>query len=286
MIEVLNGMVETVNPKDGSGFKMYDNTEYESYPAHWHPELEIIMPLIGPYIAEINGMTYRLREKDIIFIGSGVIHILSAPTQDGERIIFQPSLASLLNVYGMESVLTMLPSALLITPESDPDIHDRIYEIILEMRDEYFSDKTLSEASVYSLLIEMVVLIGRKYSDRSEEFDVTIAKKKEYSEKFTNICNYINEHFAEDLSLEDIAERANFSKYHFTRLFKQFTGYSFYKYLNRKRIECAEKLLINPDISITDVAMNSGFTSLSAFIRMFKQMKGCTPTEFRNMYRH
>ncbi|MBS7303966.1 MAG: helix-turn-helix transcriptional regulator [Lachnospiraceae bacterium] len=47
----------------------------------------------------------------------------------------------------------------------------------------------------------------------------------------------------------------------------------------------AEKLLINLDNSITDVALNSGFSSMSSFIRMFKQIKGCTPTEFRSMYR-
>ena len=77
---------------------------------------------------------------------------------------------------------------------------------------------------------------------------------------------------------------AGFSKFHFTRLFKQFSGLSFYKYVNKKRIERAEQLLINPSISVTEVALQSGFSSLSAFIRMFKLMKGCTPTEFRDLY--
>ncbi len=79
---------------------------------------------------------------------------------------------------------------------------------------------------------------------------------------------------------------AGFSKYHFTRLFKNFTGTSFYKYLNKKRIEHAEKLLVDPELSITEVALQSGFSSLSAFIRMFKLIKDCTPTEFRNLYEY
>ena len=78
--------------------------------------------------------------------------------------------------------------------------------------------------------------------------------------------------------------RAGFSKYHFTRLFKQFANTSFYKYLNQKRIEQAERLLINPQLSITEVSLASGFSSLSAFIRMFRLLKGCTPTEYRAMY--
>ena len=59
---------------------------------------------------------------------------------------------------------------------------------------------------------------------------------------------------------------------------------SFYKYLNQKRIENAERLLINPEVSVTEVSLSSGFTSLSSFIRMFKQIKGCTPSEYRTMY--
>ncbi len=99
-----------------------------------------------------------------------------------------------------------------------------------------------------------------------------------------SVCSYINDHCVEDLSLEEVADLAGFSKYHFTRLFKNFTGMTFYKYLNQKRIAHAEKLLIDPDISITEVALHSGFNNLSTFIRMFKLVKGCTPTEFRSMY--
>ena len=88
-----------------------------------------------------------------------------------------------------------------------------------------------------------------------------------------------------NLTLDDIAHYSGFSKYHFTRLFRQFTGSTFYRYLNQKRIVKAERTLADPSLSVTDVAMASGFSSMSAFIRMFKIMKGCTPSEFRRMYR-
>ena len=79
---------------------------------------------------------------------------------------------------------------------------------------------------------------------------------------------------------------SGFSKFYFSRLFKQFTNVSFYKYVNQKRIEKAAKMLTEPNISITNVALSCGFESLSSFIRMFKIVKGCTPTEFRNMYQY
>lgn len=286
MIEILNGTHETVKHREGLGLKFYDNVQNEEYPSHWHTEIEIVMPIVGPYVVEAGGTVYNIDVGDIIIINSGVVHHLYPPIENGRRYIFQSSFGILHNVYGMESVLTMLPPALLLNKEKDPDIYNSIKESIFEIHEEYVLDVTLSEAAIYSLLIEMFVIIGRKYSSRADFFEVNNAKKKEYSEKFTSICDYINEHFAEDLTLEDVAGKAGFSKYHFTRLFKQFTGYSFYKYLNHKRIECAEKLLIDPDISITEVAIQSGFSSLSSFIRMFKQLKECTPTEFRNMYRY
>ena len=91
-------------------------------------------------------------------------------------------------------------------------------------------------------------------------------------------------HCTEDITLDEISKIAGFSKYHFTRLFKQFTNNTFYKYLNQKRIELALTLLADPNISVTETAMQSGFANPSTFIRVFKAEKGCTPTEFRKMF--
>ncbi|MDE7275901.1 MAG: AraC family transcriptional regulator, partial [Lachnospiraceae bacterium] len=70
-----------------------------------------------------------------------------------------------------------------------------------------------------------------------------------------------------------------------SRLFKQFSGVSCYEYLTQKRINHAETLLIEPNISITEVAMRSGFGSLSTFNRIFKAAKHCTPSEYKSLNR-
>ena len=57
----------------------------------------------------------------------------------------------------------------------------------------------------------------------------------------------------------------------------------FYKYLNTRRIAYSEKLLLDPQINVTEVAIRSGFNSISAFMRMFKIVRNCTPTQFRNL---
>lgn len=283
MIETLNGIHETVNFKESSGFRLYNNDENENYPSHWHTPLEIVMPIINNYEVICSGHKYILQETDILIINSGVIHSLYAPPV-GERLIFQPDFTLLHNIKELESTLSIISPALLITAENSPAIHEKIASLMLEIRDEYSSTDILSNASIYAKLIQIFVFIGRYCANNVEKFDVTSNKQKEYTEKFLSVCNYINEHCTDNLSLDEVADLIGFSKYHFTRLFKQFTGVSFYKYLNQKRIACAEKLLVNPSISITEVSLQSGFSSLSAFIRMFKIIKDCTPTEFRKLY--
>lgn len=283
MIENLKGIYETVNFKENTNLRLYDNDEYEDYPPHWHTPGELIMPTENIYTINCCDQTIVLREYDIILICPCCIHTLFAP-EKGRRIIFQPDFSVLHEIREVDTVLSTLTPFLVITPEEYPEVHPQICSLLLEIKEEYQKNTTLSEAAIYSRLLSIFVLIGRNHSRNANRFDVTNNKQKEYTEKFISICDYISAHCTEDLTLDYVAELAGFSKYHFTRLFKQFTNISFYKYLNKKRIATAEKLLANPEYTVTDVALNSGFSSLSSFIRMFRIIENCTPTEFRSMY--
>lgn len=283
MIENLNGLHEIVNYKENTNLRLYTNTQAEDYPNHWHTPLEIIMPLENTYSVEVNQSTILLNPDDIIFISPGVIHALKAPSC-GRRIIFQAEITMLSSIRGFGSIISHISPALKITEDNFPRIHRQISCLLLQIQKEYNTGSHLLETVVYSKLLEIFVLIGRNITDHFEHLCGGGHIHKEYSKKFLSICNYINEHFCEDLTLDDIAKQAGFSKYHFTRLFKQFTATTFYQYLNRKRIEHAGRLLADPDTSITDAALSCGYTSLSSFIRMFKIINGCTPTEYRKMF--
>lgn len=286
MIETLNGIFETVNYKQSTSIKLYDNDEYEDYPAHWHTAMEIIMPTENIYTIECASQTITLREGDIIFICPGCVHTLFAP-RTGRRIIFQPSANSLRFMKDLEALLSIISPLIVITPEDFPAIHSRIHELLIEIKDEYLSaSPSFAEVIIYSKFLEIMTLVGRNYTQNTEdESDNVPGRQEEYIEKFIEICDYIGAHCSDDLTLDEIADMSGFSKFYFSRKFKQFTNVSFYKYVNLKRIAKAADLLTEPKNSITDVALSCGFSSLSSFIRMFKIVKGCTPTEFRNMYR-
>lgn len=283
MIENLKGIHETVNYKTNTRLRLYNNVQIEDYPDHWHTPVEIIMPIENIYSVVVGGHTITLNPTDIIFICPGVIHSLKAP-DNGRRIIFQAEITMFTAIREFESILGLMSPVLKITKENTHDIHKHIYNLLLQINEEYNNGNILMETIIYSKLLNIFALVGRNYTRNSAIFNGMDHKNKEYTEKFLFICNYINEHCTEDLSLDKIAKLAGFSKYHFTRLFKQITTTTFYKYLNLKRIEHAQKLLADPGIPVTEVALSSGFSSLSAFIRMFKLINHCTPTEYRNMF--
>ncbi|MEO1764641.1 MAG: AraC family transcriptional regulator [Cyanobacteria bacterium J06629_18] len=100
------------------------------------------------------------------------------------------------------------------------------------------------------------------------------------ADKLQQAIDYIQSNLAEEISLESIANELGISRYYFCRLFKKSMGISPYQYLIESRIERAKELLIQPDISITDVALKVGFYSQSHFTKYFKKVVGVTPKEF------
>lgn len=282
MIENLKGIRETVNFKPNTNIRLYNNNDFEAYPSHWHTPMEIIMPIENQYYVTCCNQNFVLREGDILIIYPGAIHSMEACI--GKRLIFQADISFLNSIKDLNSALSLISPVIAITPENTPDAHKQIKELIIKISEEYFQDAPLSEASIYSKLIEIFVLIGRHYASSK----ITIARNDlnkhiKHTELILNICNYINEHYNENITLDDMAELSGYSKYHFSRIFKRYTNCSFYKYLNTRKIEQAEKMLIDDELSITEVALRCGYSSLSSFIRMFKIIKGCTPTDFKNM---
>ncbi len=95
------------------------------------------------------------------------------------------------------------------------------------------------------------------------------------------IENYIENHYAEDISVYEIAHEMNYSEPYFCKLFKQCFHVNFTSYLAEYRVETAKKMLEDPLVSIKDVGKASGYGDSNYFSRVFKRVAGCTPTEYR-----
>lgn len=281
MIENLKGVYETVNHKQDSHLRLYFNNENEEYPEHWHIDVEILCPLESGYTAICNGTEYRLRKGDILIICPGTLHhLLAEPT--GERIIYQVDCSLLTPISGINPILSAMSPEELITPENQPAIYDRVHRLLLEISDFYRDTPAFYEPSVYARTLEIFSIIGREGSTKRESGPRSVSMSSgRNTEAMSTVCNYIAAHCSENLTLDAMAGMAGFSKYHFERLFKQYTNMSFYQYLTWQRISVAERLLLDSDTSITDIAYQSGFSSGTSFARTFRQIMHYTPSEFR-----
>ncbi|MCZ8514191.1 response regulator [Paenibacillus filicis] len=93
---------------------------------------------------------------------------------------------------------------------------------------------------------------------------------------------YIDDHIAEEISLEAVAERVGLAPTYFSSFFKKMTQETFVQYRMRKRIEMAKKLLEQPHVKIVDVGMEIGYQNYPHFTKIFKKVTGITPTEYRH----
>ncbi len=284
MIEILNGIHETVNYHGDFKIRIYLNKECEDYPQHWHTDIEIIMPTRNSYKVIINETTYNLDPEDIMIIPPGELHQLYAPSY-GDRIILQFDSTLFHGMKDFNSVFHLFRPCVTITPASMPEIHKELSALINNITSEYFSAQPFKEASAYSLLIRFFTILGRNCINKNNAFAIMRNHKQhEYIDRFFAVCNYINDHCTENISMDEVADIAGFSKFHFARLFKQVMNVSCYDYLINRRVMYAEKLLIEPELSIMQVAMKSGFSSLATFNRVFKAKNHCTPTEYKALY--
>lgn len=274
---------EIVKYRNDSVVRIWYNEQTTNYDPHWHTALEVIMPVENYYDVLSGSQHYHVMPGDILVISPGETHHLVAP-ESGKRFIFLFDISMISNLKSFAGIHALLHGCIHITRSAFPQIYDEVYALFMLMRNEYFSLDEFRELSICSHLLNFFVVYGKNYLTNTELLsNVKVYKQKEYMQKFNTVLDYIDSHYMEELTLDDIADFSGFSKYHFTRLFKRYTDATFYEYLSIKRIKSVEKLLAESDLSITEIALQSGFSSISTFNRIFKQQKQCTPSEFRTL---
>ena len=283
MIKHLSGDYETVEYDEKKYVMLYDNVENESYPVHWHRAVELLMPLKNSYTVNVSGTDYVFQENEVLIVPTGELH--SMPAIPGRRLIFQCDNHILGEVPALDPIMRALAAPVLITPELDKDLHVIAKKNMLDIYALYGSKSELSDVKIYMKLIEIFTAL-REFQLKQNQIamDVEDDKIDEYSEKFGTVLKYIDNNYMYDISLDQLADVAGYSKYHFSRIFKQYNSMSYLQYINARRTKAAELLLMEPDIPITEVAMRSGFKSLTTFNRIFKEIKHCTPTDFKKLY--
>jgi len=281
MIKHLAGDYETVEYEDKKYVLLYDNTDNEAYPIHWHSALEIIMATKNEYTVNVGGTDFHIGENEVLIIPSGELH--SMPAIPGRRYIFQCD-NSILEEAALESVMRGIAMPIHIDANADKELQVLARKAMLDIAALYNSKSELADVRIYMEVMNLLTAVREDQLRRSEEnMECDTEKISEYTEKFSTVLKYIDNNYMYDISLDELADVAGYSKYHFSRIFKQYNSMSYIQYINARRTKAAEQLLFEPDIPITEVAMRSGFKSLTTFNRIFKEIKHCTPTDFKKL---
>lgn len=282
MIKFLTGDFETVDYDDKKHVLLHDNHDNEAYPVHWHNDIELIMPLKNYYVTNVCGVDYRIEEQEMLIIPAGELH--SMPAVPGHRLIFQCGSMNLSDVPVLEAVMRALKAPMLITADVNRELHIIAKKTMMDIYKLYNSKSELAVVKIYLKMLDLFVALREFQIEKSKILmdcdDETIT---EYSEKFGTVFKYIDNNYMYDISLEQLANVAGYSKYHFSRIFKQYNSMSYLQYINARRVKAAEVLLLDHSIPITEVAMRSGFKSLTTFNRIFKDIKHCTPSDFKRL---
>ena len=133
------------------------------------------------------------------------------------------------------------------------------------------------------LLLSILKSLSQKESNQlaSESYQNVLSKK--FESRINKVCSHLQLHFAESISLKQVADLVYMSESNFCKFFKKATSTTFSDYLNDLRINEACHLLLSTEDNISKIAQDSGFESLSYFNRVFLRKKQLTPSRFRRV---
>lgn len=279
---VMQGEQEFVTYRDDTTIRVWYGATPDHYAEHMHSSVEVILPHQGVCTCTINGKEYEVRATEVMFIPPHTPHTLSM-AEGSIRNLILFDLESLAALRGFSMIAPMAQGVIHLTQESA--ICSEVRALFFEMMDRYYAQPALLNLICYSYLLRIYVMLGQAYlAQRGEEQTDTPKREDNSWSSINRVVEYINVNYAEPITLDSIAAVAGFSKYYFSRMFTKYTGTSFSQYLLRKRIAVAAHLLCSTHLPIVQVSMQSGFSSLSTFNRTFKDVHGCTPTEYRAIY--
>ncbi len=260
---------------DKSGFQ-FKSLQNASYPMHWHSDLEILYCSEGAFYVENEENKYKIEPGDIILIGSCEPHCITSDIEvkgnsislgfvffgdefnEIRNLRFDPPVLRN-NKYIKEEIeeLTRLHNGKK-SLASDMEIRGRMYHLI-------------------SVLLNGL-LATENVTKRQQERLFAVSK-------IQKALDFVAMHYGENITVEQAAAVSGYEKSSFCRSFKNATNATFHNYLNAYRVKKARILLTESDDSISVISYRVGFTQHKNFCRLFKEINGLSPSEYRKKYR-
>lgn len=271
---------------DKSFVVFHETGKYFPCPWHFHPEYELVLVLHSTGRRMVGDHIGYFDEEDLVFMGSGLSHVWINDQQfiNGEAGYEADAIV-------IQFVDTFLGEIFLGIPEMEK------FNNILKLSSRGMAFYGSTKAKVNKLMKGMLVMNGlKRLSTLFDIFDILTTSKEyeilaspEYnpkielktSDRIGNVTEYIMRNFDKEITLHEVASKANMAVTTFCNFFKCHFRVTYVEYLNTVRIGYACKLLADEDHNIVDIAFESGFNNLANFNRQFKRFKNMTPSDYR-----
>ena len=249
-------------------------------PMHFHPELEFLIVESGRMSNLLEDAEYLTSDGDIIFFNKGVPHA-TQPIVDGtvqHMIQFKVPSTFRGALRYLSDILSRTVVPVFVFHSDDCD-YAELKSHLIDMFDQDADSGVAADYRTTADIYYVISLLHRRgiLADERAAFDFG------QLQKLVPLFEYIDTHFAEQITLDGCAELLCLNKTYLCRLFRTATGITLWDYVNFVRVSRSEEMLAG-DMNLSEIAYATGFSSPSYFHRTFKKYKQMSPSEYRKLY--
>lgn len=247
------------------------------YPVHWHSAIELIYILNGNAGIMIEGKDYPLIAGEFVVIDSNQMHKFKY-LRESMMIVMHFSRNSMNNfVPLLEKYHFHCKKETLEKEQLEPYL--KVCGLLRELAPLYIMQPVGYKIKSHAIAMEVFFELLNHFASQEEFIKKT--EKSEILGRLEEVTGYIEEHHAEQLSLENIASHFFLSREYFSRFFKKNMGVTFTRYLNQVRLMYIYQDICNTTTGIMELGEQHGFTNYKLFNKMFHEIYGCAPRDIR-----
>lgn len=277
----MNNIHELIKVNEGLPIKLFVHS-LEQIEMHLHKEIEILLVLKGSINIVVAGEKYHLSENDLILLNKDEIHSINRNHEDNICLALQADPGNLNKIYPNFNKMIFDCKSFKYGPE-EQERFDKIRYFLAKLIWEINKKKDKYQYSIGVYLVRLAEHLIMNFDYKILERD-SLGDILYKDNRLSRVISQIDEKITEGVNLSDIAKTEGITSQYLSHYIKMNLGISFQQYKNFKRLDIAIELLEESDMSITDVAFNSGFQSLKLFNTIFKKNYNCSPSQYKKDY--